>query len=247
MAAPIASILTGKDGRALFTNVPRDPHSAPRRNRSSVYNQQVNGTSIMPNRGTRRPQVRSQKGRACPVSTNWSNPMNRTLTAAVALAAGLGMVGLAQAQTSSSPMTTAPSASQPGMSGAQNPQTMSAPGQTSTYGQQGPQANAQSNQQQGTQQASQSQIQEAQQQLKSQGLYRGAVDGIMGPETQTAVMAFQRQQGLPQTAQLDQQTLSRLSGSNSDQSNTGTQNMTPSYPAGTQNPGGATPGGTNNR
>jgi peptidoglycan hydrolase-like protein with peptidoglycan-binding domain len=143
-------------------------------------------------------------------------------------------------------MTTSPSASQPGMSGTQNPATMTAPGQTGTYGQSGtagsatsgersPQANAQMP---GGQQASQEQIQQAQEQLKSQGLYRGAVDGIMGPETQTALMAFQRQQGLPQTAQLDQQTLSRLSGSGAagSESNTGAQPMTGSPPAGTQNP-----------
>jgi peptidoglycan hydrolase-like protein with peptidoglycan-binding domain len=170
--------------------------------------------------------------------------MYRTLTAAVALAAGLGMAGLAQAQmnstaTPSSPMTTAPSASQPGMSGTQNPQTMSVPGQTSTYGS-SPQANMnQMNQgpQGAQQQASQSEIQQAQQQLKSQGLYRGAVDGIMGPETQTAVTAFQRQQGLPQSAQLDQQTLDRLNGSGNGQSTPGTQNMSPS--SATQNPAGS--------
>jgi peptidoglycan hydrolase-like protein with peptidoglycan-binding domain len=158
--------------------------------------------------------------------------MYRTLTAAAALAAGLGMAGLAHAQTNtntappSSPMTTSPSASQPGMSGTQNPQTMTAPGQTS------PQANAQM---QGTQ-ASRSEIQQAQQQLKSQGLYRGAADGVMGPETQTAVRAFQRQNGLPQTAQLDQQTLDRLNGSGTGQSTTGTQGMTPSSPTGMQSP-----------
>jgi peptidoglycan hydrolase-like protein with peptidoglycan-binding domain len=172
--------------------------------------------------------------------------MYRTLTAAVALAAGLGMAGLAHAQTNtntatpSSPMTTAPSASQPGMSGTQNPQTMTAPSQTNTYGQQGPQANAQM---QGTQ-ASRSEIQQAQQQLKSQGLYRGAADGVMGPETQTALRAFQRQNGLPQTAQLDQQTSDRLNGSGAGQSTTGTQGMTPSSPTGMQNPAGST--GTTN-
>jgi multidrug resistance efflux pump len=56
----------------------------------------------------------------------------------------------------------------------------------------------------------QAQIQQAQQQLKSAGLYRGAIDGVMGPETQTALSQFQREEGLPQTAQLDQQTMSRL-------------------------------------
>src|SRR5215469_884444 len=127
--------------------------------------------------------------------------MNRTLTAAVALAAAFGMAGLAQDQTSStqsSPMTTLPSASQPGMSGTQNPATTIAPGTapgtapsaTGTYGA-SPQANT--NQMnmapQGsatragaTPAASQSQIQQAQEQLKSAGLYRGSVDGVMGPE-----------------------------------------------------------------
>ena len=168
--------------------------------------------------------------------------MYRTLTAAVALAAGLGMAGLAHAQTNStatpsSPMTTAPSASQPGMSGTQNPQTMSAPGQTGTYGT-SPQANMNQMNQGAQQQASQPEIQQAQQQLKSQGLYRGSVDGVMGPETQTAVRAFQRQNGLPQSAQLDQQTLDRLSGAGNGQSTTGTQGMTPSSPTGMQNPAG---------
>jgi hypothetical protein len=170
-----------------------------------------------------------------PVFHSLENPMNRTLTAAVALAAAFGMASLAQAQTStqSSPMTTSPSASQPGMSGTQNPATTIAPGTasgtapgtapsaTGTYGA-SPQANT--NQMnmapQGsatragaTPAASQSQIQQAQEQLKSAGLYRGSVDGVMGPETQTALMKFQREQGLPETAQLDQQTTDRLSGS----------------------------------
>ena len=185
--------------------------------------------------------------------------MYRTLTAAVALAAGLGMAGLAHAQTNtntaspSSPMTTAPSAAQPGMSGVpagnpgpagtQTPQTMTAPGQST-----GPQANmGQMNQ--GTQQpASRSEIQQAQQQLKSQGLYRGTADGVMGPETQTALRAFQRQNGLPQSAELDQQTSTRLSGSGAGQSTTGMpnggQSMTPSSSTGMQNPNPAGSTGT---
>jgi peptidoglycan hydrolase-like protein with peptidoglycan-binding domain len=185
--------------------------------------------------------------------------MNRTLTAAVALAAALGTAGLAQAQmnsttsTPSSPMTTSPSATQPGMAGTPNPQPP--PGATGTYG-----ASPQASQMQGSQQASPSQIQQAQQQLKSAGLYRGAVDGVMGPETQTALSQFQHEQGLPQTAQLDQQTLSRLNGSDAGgQSSASPRSMTPStpsYPAGTQNPAtqnstggayGTTNGGANSR
>ena len=145
--------------------------------------------------------------------------MNRTLTAAVALAAALGMAGMAHAQsstgssTSPNTLNSSPPSTQmtPPTSPAstQNPATMSSP---ATSGMPGPQANAHMNQ--GSEQTSQSQIQQAQHQLKSQGLYRGAVDGVMGPETQIAVSAFQREQGLPQTAQLDQQTLDRLNGSN---------------------------------
>jgi peptidoglycan hydrolase-like protein with peptidoglycan-binding domain len=148
--------------------------------------------------------------------------MNRTLTAAVALTAALGTAGLAHAQSSTAP-STSPSTGMTAPSGTQNPATTPAPGSTntygapSTYGAQNPQASTQMGQpNQGAQQVSQPQIQEAQQQLKSAGLYRGAVDGVMGPETQTALSQFQREQGLPQTAQLDQRTLDRLmSGSNS--------------------------------
>jgi peptidoglycan hydrolase-like protein with peptidoglycan-binding domain len=101
------------------------------------------------------------------------------------------------------------------------------------------------------QQASQSEIQQAQQQLKSKGLYHGAVDGVMGPETQTALMAFQRQHSLPQTSQLDQQTLDALNagGSNAGSGMTGGSTSGThggaagmgSGPAGTTNP--ATNGG----
>lgn len=101
------------------------------------------------------------------------------------------------------------------------------------------------------QQASQPEIQQAQQQLKSQGLYRGAVDGVMGPETQTALMAFQREHNLPQTAQLDQQTLSALNGGST--SGAGMTGGTPPSTTGTtgaQRPGGAAgmngPAGTTN-
>lgn len=56
-------------------------------------------------------------------------------------------------------------------------------------------------------------IKGVQEQLKSAGLYRGQVDGIMGPKMRQAVARFQQQNGLPRTARLDQDTLDRLSGS----------------------------------
>jgi peptidoglycan hydrolase-like protein with peptidoglycan-binding domain len=53
-------------------------------------------------------------------------------------------------------------------------------------------------------------VRDVQQALKQKGFDVGAVDGRMGPETQSALREFQRSQGLPQSGNLDQQTLSAL-------------------------------------
>jgi putative peptidoglycan binding protein len=173
--------------------------------------------------------------------------MKRTLTAAVALTAALGMAGLVHAQSnagpSTSPSTLSPSTpsttNNPPMTSqgaTQNPAPMSTPGSVGRYGQQNPQANAQS-MNPGVQQVSESQIQQAQQQLKSAGLYRGQVDGVMGPETQTALSRFQHQKGLPETAQLDQQTMNQLMSNSGGSQNPGmSQTTTPQSPTSTQNP-----------
>jgi len=58
-------------------------------------------------------------------------------------------------------------------------------------------------------------IKQAQTELKQQGLYDGAVDGKLGPKTKSAVSQYQKQQGLKQTASLDHETMSRLSGGSS--------------------------------
>src|SRR5215471_19060136 len=42
--------------------------------------------------------------------------------------------------------------------------------------------------------------------LRAQGLYRGAIDAISGPETVAALRAFQRSQGLPVTGLADART-----------------------------------------
>jgi peptidoglycan hydrolase-like protein with peptidoglycan-binding domain len=60
-----------------------------------------------------------------------------------------------------------------------------------------------------------SQVKQAQQHLKSAGLYKGAVDGKMGTDTQQAIEQFQQQHGLVATGTLDEQTMAAL------QSNTG--------------------------
>ena len=55
-------------------------------------------------------------------------------------------------------------------------------------------------------------IKQAQQALADQGLYKGKVDGIVGPQTRRAVRQFQKSHGLSQTAQLDADTMQALNG-----------------------------------
>lgn len=55
-----------------------------------------------------------------------------------------------------------------------------------------------------------SEIKQVQSQLKQQGFYTGAVDGISGPETHSAIKKFQQQKNLRVTGRLDQQTLQAL-------------------------------------
>jgi peptidoglycan hydrolase-like protein with peptidoglycan-binding domain len=53
-------------------------------------------------------------------------------------------------------------------------------------------------------------VRQVQQELKEKGHDVGSVDGIYGPQTQQAVMEFQRAQGLPRSGRLDGETLSAL-------------------------------------
>jgi peptidoglycan hydrolase-like protein with peptidoglycan-binding domain len=55
-------------------------------------------------------------------------------------------------------------------------------------------------------------VKEAQERLKAEGLYKGRIDGILGPQTRYAIALFQRQNGLRQTATLDRATRDRLTG-----------------------------------
>jgi peptidoglycan hydrolase-like protein with peptidoglycan-binding domain len=60
---------------------------------------------------------------------------------------------------------------------------------------------------------SRNEIKQAQEQLKSDGLYRGRIDGIIGRKTRAALARFQQRNGLRRTARLDQSTFTRLIGS----------------------------------
>jgi len=52
----------------------------------------------------------------------------------------------------------------------------------------------------------------AQLELRHRGLYRGSLDGILGPETTRALSQFQTINGLGRTASLDPQTWETLTG-----------------------------------
>ena len=53
-------------------------------------------------------------------------------------------------------------------------------------------------------------VRQAQSELKREGLYRGKVDGVVGPETTQGITAFQQREGLQQSARLDRATRDRL-------------------------------------
>jgi peptidoglycan hydrolase-like protein with peptidoglycan-binding domain len=53
-------------------------------------------------------------------------------------------------------------------------------------------------------------IEEAQRQLLATGHYRGLVDGIVGARTKDAVVAYQREHGLPQTGAVDEGLLEHI-------------------------------------
>jgi peptidoglycan hydrolase-like protein with peptidoglycan-binding domain len=53
-------------------------------------------------------------------------------------------------------------------------------------------------------------IKQAQEALDKKGFKAGSADGKLGPETEQAIKQFQEKQGLQQSGQLDEQTLSAL-------------------------------------
>ena len=152
--------------------------------------------------------------------------MKRLLVATSVFALALGGAAMAQSNYS------APNAAAPGANSANTPMdssgnmtatgssTETRPGQGSGAGSQGSMG-AQNGGKAGTQDsmssengsamhASANDIRHAQRSLKQQGLYKGRVDGKFGPQTRTAVSEFQKQNGLPQTASLDEQTMNDL-------------------------------------
>src|SRR4051794_36571667 len=160
------------------------------------------------------------------------------LATASVLALGIAGMGVGSAQSpSSSPNAQTPSPSAPTPYASPNAQSPSPSAQmpssgTMSQGSQGQSAPVN---------LSQTEIQQLQQQLKGAGLYRGSVDGEMGPETKQAISQFQQQHGLNQTGVVDQQTLSALSTSQSGAgSSMGTSGSQPSGASSSGNPSPST-------
>ncbi len=49
-----------------------------------------------------------------------------------------------------------------------------------------------------------------QERLKAEGVYAGSVDGLMGPQTETALRRYQEKEGLPVSGAADEATLKQL-------------------------------------
>jgi peptidoglycan hydrolase-like protein with peptidoglycan-binding domain len=149
--------------------------------------------------------------------------------------------------------------------GSSSGQTSSSQSGASANDQSGPQAGASSSDQTAAPQAGSSQtgtspsasasgeqndpalVRSAQQALKQKGFDAGAVDGQMGPSTESALRNFQQAQGLPQSGNLDQQTLAAL-GVNQDQSSAAAQGSSQSSMSGqgSQSQASQSPGSMSN-
>ena len=153
------------------------------------------------------------------------------LTTASVIALGLAAAGAnAQQSTTAGPnsaglpsATSSPNATTPGTMGNSNLGSSSITNPTDQMGQSNlatPSAGSQMSQD--TAAPSRDMIRQAQEQLRSQGLYHGRIDGRLGPETKQALSSFQGKNGLQRTARLDQSTMDKLIGSNA-----GTGSSTP--------------------
>jgi hypothetical protein len=136
---------------------------------------------------------------------------------ALALSTGLGGIALAQQNGAPGSTTTPTQMQQPGQM--QQPMTgmpaPTAPGKGPAATNPGyPQAAAPGSMAPYRHEAklSPATVKQAQQQLRSEGLYHGAIDGRIGPATRAAVRRFQQQNRLTTNAMLDRETLQRLMG-----------------------------------
>jgi len=170
--------------------------------------------------------------------------MKHSLTAVLAIVSAAGLAGIAQAQTTAEPAaapapaaeTTAPSTQSQSSTAPATPsaaQSTTATAAPTAAPKAGPQANMQQSSADDfwSRNLSQDEVRQAQQQLAAQGLYRGPVDGLAGAEMQRALIRFQQQNGLRQTATLDRDTMSRLANNAPANATGAGANMQPTGPA----------------
>lgn len=58
--------------------------------------------------------------------------------------------------------------------------------------------------------SNQSEVRSVQESLKDKGYYQGNVDGVLGPQTRSALREYQKAESLPETGRLDSQTAAKL-------------------------------------
>jgi peptidoglycan hydrolase-like protein with peptidoglycan-binding domain len=87
-------------------------------------------------------------------------------------------------------------------------------------------------------------VRRAQEALKERGLYTAEVDGRMGPKTKQALREFQRREGLPETATLDNRTMQRLAGASPTRTGSATGGASTTASGGGSTGAGAYAGGT---
>jgi peptidoglycan hydrolase-like protein with peptidoglycan-binding domain len=66
-------------------------------------------------------------------------------------------------------------------------------------------------------------VRQVQTSLQRQGMYKGNIDGVWGPETQSALMAYQQAHGMAATGKLDAATMASLNPPSGGATNTTTQ------------------------
>lgn len=86
-------------------------------------------------------------------------------------------------------------------------------------------------------------VRHAQQKLKDDGEYKGKIDGLAGPQTHQALIAYQQKNNLKQTGHLDQATKQKLGLASASSSSTSGSSM-PSSSGGATAPMGNQPAGT---
>ena len=80
------------------------------------------------------------------------------------------------------------------------------------------------------------QVKAVQQALKDKGHDPGAIDGVMGPKTRSALRDFQKKEGIKDTGSLDQDTMSKLGVEARTSGTSGSSTGTSASPASTGTP-----------